>query len=472
MKNVLIFLLGFHSVALFAQKELKTETSFRFKGQNKSLFPWDKLDPVQFLDFNLWENELRKKEKTKDWSSYVHDKAQNEKVGIIMKCIGSCRLYRGIEYVEGQYRSSILEGDIVHTQKDSLAWVLLIDGSLVRISSHTSVSFNEVNFSKERLFFYVRLNEGHIYWKSYDNKPLKYSKLAETDPVFLPLMIPEANVQKYEREYYQKYKEDRELILKARLDKEFYNKLIYNAANTMLKEESKEKIVRKETKVLFVSPVATLEMNNPSFHFLYVLGGEGHFYPEGDVKETHLQLREDTAKTKNKLEANNWYGISSFGREYKKIEQDNRILNMFNLSVKRIPSIILSREILFKGFFHFFEELSQEKLAQDYGYRYWDDEDITKHVSFLKHYAQEAEVGNLRSLRKLLAGNPVTLDGVPTKSLQDVYNNFAIRRYYQSLSMSREVSHPYVKHYSSTEYYLWLLHYARKDDKVSPVSRQ
>src|SRR5690606_4233162 len=99
--------------------------------------------------------------------------------------------------VYAQYRSRIHEGDEIVTDKNSMAWVMLIDGTLLRISPNSSISFNDVNLSKQQTQFFMRLNYGHVYIQPRFSGKFEAQDMAETDGAFLPLLEKTAN-----REFY------------------------------------------------------------------------------------------------------------------------------------------------------------------------------------------------------------------------------------------------------------------------------
>ncbi len=434
----------------------------RYRGEYKSTIEWETQDSSDFLDFSLWKRQLEDKESTRSWFDRQHDLLRSEQVGVILKCVGECHLYRGVNFVQTQFRSPIYEGDVLETQKNSAAWILLVDGSLIRLSAFSSLAMNEINFSEEKIFYYMRLNEGHMYWKSRAEETLPVSNLSETDQIFLPLMVGEANTQAIERKIFQDPKKKQE-ALELRLNPSKINELHYQAYNELINENSNFKQVRKTTTLFLSSVLSSFKLSEPHFHYLYVLGGEGYFKLKNDVssKEKSLYLTDSASKENESIEQDSWYTIASNGTKLTKNEKPQRELNQFELLVKRIPSILIAREILIKKYRPLFRNQKKIKLATQLGYRLWKEENLLSHEGFLLKHSGRTEPLNLMSLRKLISGYENKIGETPIKTLTDNYNQWAVLDYFKELSGKQQLDYSFVKHYSDSEYYLWLLHYAK-----------
>lgn len=134
------------------------------KGQTYSLIPWSTLDPEEWLSIHNWRDEREIKDKNPDWKVRLRDDRQLELVGKIIKCSGECPVYRGVDGVLGQHLTRLVEGDELQTGKDSVAWVYLMDGTLLRVGPSSSVAMQEINWAKGEVFYHISLNRGHAYW--------------------------------------------------------------------------------------------------------------------------------------------------------------------------------------------------------------------------------------------------------------------------------------------------------------------
>ena len=113
--------------------------------KNKLLVNWENIDLIKWNNLSDWEEDLEKRETFHNWRQNQKALSFNEIIGRVLDCFGDCRSYRGLGFSNTQYRSQVREGDDFVTMKNSYAWIYLIDGSLIRVSPETSISFNEVN---------------------------------------------------------------------------------------------------------------------------------------------------------------------------------------------------------------------------------------------------------------------------------------------------------------------------------------
>jgi hypothetical protein len=441
----------------------------RYKGENKSLIQWRYLDAYDWLDYLKWEENLKKRESMDDFREMKRNASQQEIVGTILKCIGDCLIYQGTQPVNSQFRSRLREGEVLETTKGSHAWVLLVDGTLLRLSSHTTVSFNEINITDTQIFFYFRLNEGHIYWRSRMLDKLKVNSMAETDRIFLPLMIKEANKEFYQIDEF-KTKENKELFV---VTKEGVTEAHIKAINEYFKNSTPEAEL-KNTNLFLTMPNGNLKGSNSHFHAAYILGDKAYIFDESKRPANGQALKYmrrgfDEVKWKQ-LESDKWYELNRKGSDINPIEE-KRTLAQFRFIVKRIYSIILGGEIFFKNRFEQLHNktLTRRIIAESYGYKLWKDRDINKHLEFLIESTQRSETANLVWLHSLLAKKDHKIE-VPLK-LSNEYSESAINAYFNFLSGMRKTKHPFVHEYTKPEYYYWLLHYGREKRAFSPILR-
>ena len=147
---------------------------------------WRGLDPLSWLDFKTW----KKRQLLSDEEAHLLILPNTvEEMGRVIHCIGECKLYRGKGFALARSRSLIREGDELRTGVDSYAWVLFWDGSLLRLSAESAVSFREFNVSSEGFFLFLRLDLGHIFLANRKALLISQENSPETDRIFLPLPI-------------------------------------------------------------------------------------------------------------------------------------------------------------------------------------------------------------------------------------------------------------------------------------------
>ena len=112
---------------------------------------WERLTPRHWLDLEAWRRH------------HLGDVVEREEMGRLVGCVGKCWIYRGKHPVRGSHRSLVREGDEIETAEDSHAWVVLWDGSLLRISPESGVALKEFNVTGDGFFLFLRLKSGHIF---------------------------------------------------------------------------------------------------------------------------------------------------------------------------------------------------------------------------------------------------------------------------------------------------------------------
>ena len=111
-------------------------------------------------------------------------------IGKVVVSSGDVRVYRenGVMNVKGP--QFLFEGDLIETQETGACWLTLIDGTLLRLSSHSSISLSEYIFSNNEFQFFIRLNEGEVYGKFRSKEDFEMPKTISKDLVFYPVLSP------------------------------------------------------------------------------------------------------------------------------------------------------------------------------------------------------------------------------------------------------------------------------------------
>ena len=385
-----------------------------YHGQGASLIEWKGLDPLRWLDLDVWKKESSAQGNYYFWKEIYRQRRLKEMMGRVLQCVGRCRSFRGEGYVNAKWRSSVVEGDDLETMEDSYAWVFLFDGTMVRLSPKTSVTFKEINIGSHEVFLHARINNGNVLWLSRDQALLKEDIRRETDTLFLPLEFYEAN-------HFNKVKKASEDNLYAMVDEDSFIKEKYKRLNALI--EKNNKIVKKRPTYSFITfPNGTVWGSNLRTEFVVLLGIEGYlknrtFDQLGLEQESNpagplFYYRGYENKKETKLDFDQWYKVSENGRTIEILDEDENIFGLGEFVTRRIPTILLGREMMLQkhGHFVFNDELGSLALALDYGYYLWGRvsnpvlaEDLEQRFLFLREHTRRNETTSLLQNKLLRA---------------------------------------------------------------------
>ncbi len=436
--TLLVLLPGF----IGAQERSKL---LEFKGQKESVTKWGNLPTESFLSFRQWKEEADLKALAPDWEKIIRERNNREMVGRIFQCIGSCRIDRGESSFYGSHRTSIYEGDEFQTIGDSYAWVFLFDGTMVRIAPQSSINFNELNIGVKENFLSARVNAGNILWLARQNNEFSEVNVRETDVLFYPYAEYEALPVTDKKQY--KENDLLELIEDSNTQINHYKNLNekLSIANSWAG--------KKPTYSFIIAPNATFMGYSTSMEIVSLLGGKTYFKKrslktlglqaqEGaELPETLLQLRGFDNKELKPIEEDVWFAVDDRGRE---VTRDENIhwLTMGEFITKRIPSIMMGREIFLERYSKFAHQEKTDPLllAKSEGYRLWGNlksaegaskEDLELRLEFLKEYFRRVETSNLLTNARFRE----RLEKRGEKSLMSDYGTYffitALNKYYQ-----------------------------------------
>ena len=430
-----------------------------YKGQKNSLIDWSNSDSNDWLDFDYWKLTREARDKYADWKIRLRDSSHREIIGKVIQCLGRCESRRETGRTPVQTGSIIKEGDEFVTEKDSAAWLLLIDGSLVRLSALSSISIFEVNVLKEKFFFNFRLNFGHIYFQQRRIGKFKTIDLAETDQSMLPLLLKNANREYCMRQDFQVLNDEQQMTYV--LEDNPGHVTQYNFLNEHI-QENKEAIQKWDTEVFFFTPNGTFLLKNPIFHAFYEELSETRFYLTDEIQEFESEdkrkasgkvtYRGYTNENANEIPINQWVAVDPTGSGLIKRQEMEEKIRPIEYFVKRIPSVQCAREIYLKQMSSFmWNDFDNRKLAVDYGYRLWDEEkELRLRKKFLISFVRRSETTNLRSLKKLFADQEL-------HDFDQRYYMRSVRDTISQLKNLRDNDREVVKELNEAEYYLWVL---------------
>lgn len=426
------------------------------KGQGYSIIPWATQDPEDFLSIQTWLVERKIKDEIPDWKIRMRAADHRELVGKILQCHGKCEVYRGSNKATVQHLSQIQEGDEIRTEKDSVAWVYLMDGSLIRLSPDTSLSMNEFNVTKTDFFILARLNQGHIFFHPRSMKDLPADFAPETDSISLPLLVRDANTQFYERGVF-KYQKDLDRVAEVMNLDESAVKNQIQVLNGIKADNNA--VMTMKSRVFIVAPNASLVARDVSFDFLYLPGGKSFFKKRtsNEGEEFNLHLRGYATTNPMIITDMNWNEVEVTGRNYNQVGDVPGTLQVLELLTKRIKTIELAREIWVKDFTLPFMAMKNDPngIAREFGYTVWGEE-MNRRFDFLAEYTRRIETTNLRSIQNLLE----KLEGSGEKvrrELSDEQFQVSLNHYLLGLKNRYDKKNMRVRDMNDLQYYVWIL---------------
>lgn len=426
------------------------------KGQGHSIIPWSTQDPEDFLSINTWLIERKIKDETPDWKIRLRQADHKELVGKILQCKGTCEVYRGSNKANVQHLSRITEGDEIKTGKDSVAWIYLMDGSLMRLSPETSVSLNEFNLTKNDFFILARLNQGHIFFHPRTSKDLPMEFAPETDSVSLPVLVREANQQNFERGIY-KYQTSQQRVSEVMNLDETAVKNQINVLNSYRADNNP--VMTLKTRVMIVSPNSSIVAKDASFDYVYLPGGKAFFKKRTteEGEEYSLHLRGYAMTEAFTVSDMSWYEVDQNGRNYSPMTNVPGTLQVLELITKRIKTIELAREIWVKDFTLPIMQSRNNAtdLARDFGYTLWGDE-MSRRFDFLVEYTRRIETTNLRSIENLLVKLEASGEKI-RRDLSDEQYQVSLNHYLLGLKSRYDKKKMRVRDMNDLQYYVWIL---------------
>ncbi len=374
----------------------------KFAGEKASLVDWEDVKEKDFLSFQKWKISRKLKDENPLWKQNLQETRLSERAGFVLECVGECRSYRGLGYAKVNYKSTVMEGDEIFTMKDSYLWIYLLDGTMIRMSPESSITVKEINRGKSENMIYARLNTGNILWWSRTRNKFKSKDIKETDSLFLPLAMYEAN----SKQIRFKVEED-DLFSFLQADTKKSEK--YTRLNELI--EKSNEIETHPTYSFLTFPNGSVFGKNVVAEFVVLNGNSSYVKSRGPEKQGLIgQWQDDPLSfyfrgfnntNVASLERDQWYRVDKKGRILEK-ENDITRFAMGEFITSNIPSILIARELFFQKYSSFMHKspMTDLELAEGYGYRLWgemgdSESDLNKRVSFLKEYTRRIETTNL-----------------------------------------------------------------------------
>ncbi|MBD65459.1 MAG: hypothetical protein CME62_09650 [Halobacteriovoraceae bacterium] len=440
------------------EKSFDTDDSIYSSTQFKDLNDWQNIDAKEWFDLDNWIKNRELKDQMPDWRVHLRNKLASELMGRVVKCLGSCAYYHKLKPVKAEGQTILREGDEFVTKENSYAWIMLVDGTLIRVSPKTSLSFTEINISDQDIFSLIRLNHGHLNMLARRKGEYQAVNKADTDLAFYPLRLKKANREYYAMQEYRKFSEAQRLIYEIVEHPGYVAQT--NALNQMINQQH-EKTFTKTSSLYVYTPNFTVKLRGLNLSMFYALNGQGHVkvsdtvenFKETDSREksARLMLRGYSSFKELTPQRNQWYEIDSKGREAILNPSLEQVYGSSEGMIKRLITLSFAREILIeKHSVDLLREISAEKLTKEFGYRRWTQEEQIKRRKFLDEYIRRTETTNLLAIAKVFREFKI-------ESFDKSYYAYAMKKYYQALRNMHTESKKAVSEMNDNEYYLWIL---------------
>lgn len=443
------------------------EEDLVFKDQYREITDWSELDPYDWLSFKTWKKHREIKDKNKNWRQIFREATNKEVVGRILKCVGLCQNFRGARKNTIEYGSRILEGDEIITKQNAGAWILLIDGTLVRMSSNSSLSFNEVNISQEEVMFFVRQNYGFASYRARLSGEYKDINRPESDLAFLPLKVLKANREYHSIQEFRDFNKKQKLQYSIVKNPGYVSQ--YYSLNQKMIENSKQ-IVKRDTRLFVYTANLSLEVLNSHLDLFYGIKNSTFFrtkksYEKFVKKDNRLQnatvsFRGYLNKEEVQISDEKWYQSDEKGLEVRPANSELHLYEAASVFTERIPSIWLARELWLEKYSLDVLKVQDDfqKYAVQYGYRLWNNkapDELQKRIQFAKEYIRRTETTILNNM-------DLVFKDYPTETISREYFKNLMKLHYNKLKNNYDVKQLLVREMTDTQYYLWTLRYAQE----------
>jgi hypothetical protein len=431
---------------------------------DREVTDWKNLKEDKWLDFHEWKKERALKDKTPNWKDIIRNRRNKEIVGRVLKCLGICSNYRGSEAATSSYMTVLREGDEFFTDENSYAWIIMTEGSILRLSPKTSLTFNEINLSKDTNFVLLRLNDGHVYWESRLKGKFEKINKPETDTGFYPLLVKAANREHFAIDDYQRLPD--ELKLRYLIKENPGHESQYQKINEFLSETE----VSRNTKLFLFTPNASILAENVNIHMMYTVNGksyvnytkrpDGFTHTDSRLQNISTFLRGHSNKIVGTLDEDIWYEADRTGTEIKISTNYPKTLDAIKAFTKRIPSILVAREIFLRKYSKYVlneELINKNDMMTKFQYRLWNSNntnEMEQRLQYISEYTRRVETTNLTNIAKLF-------DISNGSEINNDYFRMAMNKHYDYIKNLYSDKRKLLFEMNQTQYYMWLLKYGK-----------
>lgn len=414
---------------------------YSYGEQEEFLSEWNQLGNEDWFDLKLWKETEVSKRLNPNWRENTYLLAHKQIIGRILYCEGECKSYRGGGFAFLKKDSLVREGDDLLTSEKSFLWIQLVDGSILQFFPMASMSFREFNFTKEKFFFFLRLNYGPIFYLNRNQNLWPESNLMPTDQM---IAWPQGRFSKWLGEYEKKFR--LEQILKT--SKESLKKV--SIINDLIKK-NKNWMVHRPTQTLFVTPhghilgeeMKIMVFSDPSaettFKFIeWPLGTKSEvdakFYYRGYLSHDVSRLRE-----------NIYYQTADNGRSLEEKAVLHKEFWPMEFLLRRPYALLYLRELGLRKYSRdfFTKDPSEVLLREQKQVHLWKENMQRLHLKYLLEYTRRIETSQM-SIAKNYFSHLEEEDLKKFRWSKSTYHDLWLR-YLKLLENFSDVSLPAVK---------------------------
>lgn len=368
---------------------------------------WPELDPINWMNYERWKQEGG--QELPYWQKRVLSPHHREKMAWVLACSGRCYGHDGKRRFVLNPLMSLREREMVTTGEKSYLWLLLAEGTLVRIAPQSSLSLLEINLGRQNHFVAAKLNYGHLFWFSRTAENLKTYARSETDVLPLREIIKTCKRHSYTLRDMQGFCEQRNPPQKT-----------YEQVNAYI-QANNQKIILRETYSFLLVPNGSFYGKNMRMQIVYGLGDQLFFknrlaalyyqHPEKFADDGSYFYRAKTFK-ELPLTEGRWWQVNREGTQLTAVKKEKHLL-LGDLLLERFPTILLMRESLIKTFMRpYLAESSAKNLSLRHHYHLWEvlsfqgEKDLQARWNYLKKQSYFLESFNLLTLKMYRQKNP------------------------------------------------------------------
>lgn len=369
MRIFFILTLGFLS--------LQAEPLYRLKGQNYFYRNFERMDADRWLDTDIWKKSLKH---TPIEKRAEIERKYREEFAHVITCVGSCRVHRDSGHYSLSYKSVLVEGDSVETGKNSILWLALKDGNLLRLSSLTKVKLSEINLGSGMAQVTISLTHGFIHGFDRRDDPMIIGDgLIDTDPMIFPLRFEKANM-----EYYYWKKHHKKGNLRGSTRGELFQYYLSGKAQV-------EQVLPRDfkRKYLIHSSYGDMIVENASFMMAFDPAKGSYWWHglnEGELIPATVQLRKETAFEET-LYPRKWHLIKDGLVEVK--PELGKLFSGESYIMQRGVGVRVVRDRFFlkysQGLYKSLLKKNRHTMARE-GARLWSLEELNQREAYLKKY--------------------------------------------------------------------------------------
>ena len=438
----------------FVELDPEIDKTIHFLGENDSFSKWSDISEEDFLSIDKWLKQRNLKDRNKYWLEKVTHSDHVELVGRVLKCSGLCHKYGKNKKVRARYQSHIHEGDEIRTEENSSMLILLVDGTIIRLSADSSVSLNEFNISNKATLSIIRLNYGHMSLKQRSIDRVEPKDAPESDLSFGPFQLLEANREYYWQQEYQSLESERQKV-RYQVMKNPGAQYQYITLNKMIDKNNKW-FSKKQVKTIVYSATASFYLEGNNLDLFYELGKKSYFYltSHNQERKDFVQLRGYKNDEKHQPALNTWMITDENGTKMNEYADSHRF-NVALMQTKRTPTVMLARELWIKKYSKplFNPEIIPEVFAANLGYRLWDIErkdELKLRAEFAFEYIRRVETSNIIGLKSYYSEK--VEEGFNPK-----YYAKSMKEHYLALRELSNIKRVKIKKMNRSQFYLWVL---------------